>query len=49
MSDDEIAWVTRTAILTDSIVFIWVGRFGPQPLLFPRHLIHGRTPSLLPV
>lgn len=38
MSQEEQAWVERTARTCDALVFWTVGRYGAQPLLLPRRL-----------
>lgn len=45
MSDDEIAWIAGTMLRFDCLLFVWIGRFGPQPVLLPRRH-HGPTPLL---
>lgn len=47
MSDDEIAWVAAAMIRFDAIAcVVWMGRFGPQPVLFPRSLLYGAATPL---
>ena len=45
MTDDEIRWVVDAAILYDCLVFVLPGRWGSQPVLFPRSL-YGRKATL---
>ena len=45
MTDDEIRWVAEAAMRYDALVFVIVGRYGSQPVLFPRFL-YGRPSTL---
>lgn len=45
MSDDEIRWVAEAAIVWNALVFVLLGRYGAQPVLFPRRL-YARSSTL---
>jgi hypothetical protein len=35
MTLDDARWISEWATETGSLVFVWVGRFGVQPILMP--------------
>lgn len=47
MSDDEMTWVAAAMMRFDAILFVWVGRYGAQPVLMPRSLMRHALASTL--
>lgn len=35
MTADEARWIVEWATETGSLVFLWNGKYGPQPILMP--------------
>lgn len=38
MTEEQIRWVAEIAVRYDCIVWVCKGRYGAQPVLFPRSL-----------
>jgi hypothetical protein len=48
MDDAQITWLTYAVLAFDAALVMWYGKYGPQPILFPRSLCRPRvvaTPS----